>query len=241
MYKRQKERRDEIPAELSEITDKSLSKSPSDRHQSALEFGAAIRAFAKPQSAVAQSQQIQAAPISLPPSHLLKYLCAALLPFGLALAGILMFLQGPDGATLRVESDDPNLKITASWAGESTDGRMSFQIEPNKPSELRAGPWIISIDGDQHGRYTLSETELTLIDGQHKRLLVTRTPSGDSVGKGSVAVPPAANAITSTSKANRPTDAELLKRLESIDWKPGEKVNYPVSYTHLTLPTKRIV
>ncbi|MGB7342968.1 MAG: protein kinase [Pirellulaceae bacterium] len=222
------EKRGDLPEGLDDAIAKALSKNPDDRPQSAAEFAAILRPYAIPTAEPVAKSKPQVSSASSPPLRRAALWLLALLPLGAALAGLLMVLNGPDGSTLRIESDDPDVKVIATWAGETNKNAASspMQIEatPGKPATLRAGHWIVSIDGDQRGQYELSQTELILKDGETKRLVVTRTLSkAVATPIEPTTIPPrTSTSVVKTSKS-RPSDAELLKRFDAIDLKPGEQ------------------
>lgn len=224
------EKRDDVPEGLSDLIAAALSKDAGDRPQNAAEFAAILRPFATPAAAPEATPdaelrpQIASAWLS-PPRRAALWLLA-LLPLGAALAGLLILLNSPDGSTLRIESDDPNVKVIATWVGETADGSlgspMQFEATPNKPATLKAGHWIVSIDGDQRGQYELSQTKLTLKDGETRRLVVTRTLPKKIIEPIDPAPksPQTPSSVVATTKPH-PSDADLLKRLDEINWKPG--------------------
>ena len=232
--------RDDVPAGLDDAIALSLSKDPDDRPQTAAAFAAILRNHAKLASASKSIQPAtQPASQSVPPGRRVALWLLALLPAGVAIAGILMVLQGKDGSTLRIESNEPNVKVIATWAGEtepgSDDAPMQLEISPGKPARLRAGEWSVSIDGDQRMQYELSQTKFTLEDGDNKRLVVTRLPTGsiEHPTAPSVETPKISSSVA-TQTTSRPSDAELLKRFETVDWKPGKQDNR--HYGEVALP-----
>ena len=228
------EKRSDLPEGLDAAIAKALSKDPDERPQSAAEFAAILRPFVTPVVELAATPdpetQVALPQNSLdssPPSRRIGIWLLALLPLGAAIAGLLIVLNGPDGSRLQIESDDPNVKVVATWAGEtdkkSSQSPMQFEATPGKPATLRAGQWVVSIDGDQSGRYELSQTELILKDGETKRLVVRRTgPKAIVTSRENTTVPAIVSRIADAKKS-RPSDAELLQRFDTIDWKPGEQ------------------
>jgi len=202
---RASEKRSDLPEGLDDAIAKALSKNPDERPQTAAEFAAILRPYATPTELPTNKPTLQVASAAMPPLRRAGLWLLALLPLGAALAALLILLNGPDGSTLRIESDDPDVKVIATWAGETAKGSaqspMQFEATPGKPATLRAGHWIVSIDGDQRGQYELSQTELTLKDGETKRLVVTQ-------------------ALPKTTSPAIVTDTPVRHMDEGLDWSP---------------------
>ena len=102
----------------------------------------------------------------------------ALIPLCFGLLGILLVLRGPDGATLTIQCDDPNLKVIAQWIGEKNtvkDKDTQKEITSGEDAVLIAGPWRVQVAGDIDGKYELAEKEFVLKKGDVKNLVVTLT------------------------------------------------------------------
>jgi serine/threonine protein kinase/uncharacterized protein with WD repeat len=219
------ERRSDVPKDLEEAIGRALSKNPDDRPQSAGEFGEILRQFVDASSGEVEQAE-SASPVtstdrsSFPPRSRAALWLLAMLPLGAALTGILLYLNGPDGSTLKVQSNDPNIKITAKWDGESDKDAgslpMKVRVSPGKETELIAGPWVVSVDGVEGATYEISESRFVLSEGEEKQLVVTRINPEEN---GSALTKPVTKHVT---PKNRPSDAELLSRLDALAWKPGK-------------------
>ena len=203
---RARKRRPDVPDALDQLLQRSLSKKPEERPQSATEFAILLRPFTDTDvsshdsftdclsdEGIGRSSQTAHSGDVDSPTRISKW-WLALAPILLGFLGIILVFRGPDGATLTIECNDPNLRVNAEWIGniESvSEVPTAYELGGDDSEvELITGPWRIQIVGDLAGKFELSENEFVLKKGEKKVVSVSVIESKASTTDPDVVVTP---------------------------------------------------
>ena len=215
--------RPDVPESLSGLIDQMLLKEPDQRPQS--------------MAAILTGNELDVADetITIQPRtggnlgnnrSLTKWIVGVLFGFTL-ICGVIVQLSDPVHGNLKIEAPD-GVTIRATKVDNPSE---AYEFTAGKDAAvLKVGTWKITVVGDGFDQFTVEGSDMVKIsgpDGAVVKLMRSRPESEKLDTDRGIAVKermekPSAENDRPNGSVDRPTDDELLARLDGVDWKPGQ-------------------
>lgn len=221
------ELRPDVPESLSSLIDQMLLKEPDQRPESMAAILARPELDVEDDAAIVQPRTAAKGGDIGGPRSRTKWIAGGLFGLFVLICGVVLQLSDPVHGNLTIEAPD-GVTIRATKVDDPSE---AYEFTTGKDAAvLKVGTWKITVVGDGFNQFIVDGSDVVKIagpDGAVVKLTRSRPESEKLDADSAIAAKermekPLAETDLPNGSADRPTDDELLARLDGVDWKSGQ-------------------